>query len=228
VDDPLAADFAAALAAALPVAIGPLDLTAYVVSLCHSWHSAHATPPALVRASARFAALSDRTAADLAARKAREEAGHDRLVLRDLAALELPADLPYRVASRFVHELVARYHAMADEPAPYGVFGHAYALERFAALVTATDIAAIQALATAGRDITRSRRVHSDGGADHDHAAELADFAARLPADGLARVAAAVRATVPCAIAAATDPAPRAALACWLTVRGHDAINQER
>ncbi len=213
VRDPLDASFTAAVAAlsfAAPIA---LDRPAYIVSLCHSWHTARATPPALRRAAARFAALGDEAAARLAMRKADEETGHDALVLQDLAALGLPDDLPERVCSRHIRRAVRRYHDWSAEPTPYGVFGHLYALERFAAAVTPTHLVALQALAPPGRDVTRSRRIHSGEGDDADHVLALAEFVACVPDAARTRIEAAMHLTVHAVVAAAIDPAPRAALA---------------
>jgi hypothetical protein len=115
---------------------------------------------------------------------------------------------------------------MAAAPAPYAVFGYAYALERLAAGVTPAHVAAIQALVPAGLDVTRSRRVHSGAGSERDHVRDLVEFVGALPDAARDRVAVAIRETVPRVIAVALDPAPRVALAAWLGCRSHKMNHQ--
>ncbi|MEJ0071179.1 MAG: hypothetical protein WDO24_23300 [Pseudomonadota bacterium] len=124
----------------------------------------------------------------------------------------MPEDLSARAASEFARALADQHARYAHEQPPYAVFGYAYALERLANCVTAETIAAAQALAPPGRDITRCLRAHSTVGADADHLRDLAALLAIFA--GLARIAVerAIDATVPLVVAAATDDAPRARL----------------
>jgi len=76
----------------------------------------------------------------------REETGHDRLALKDLRALGLPAE---RLVANFIPEgikpLCKRFDDLCVEDYPIGCIGYSYCLERIAALKQGTDIEKVQA-----------------------------------------------------------------------------------
>lgn len=172
------------------------DSTGYIFDLCVSYWTTQATPVTLRAAAERFRALGDRAATDLAERKAVEERGHDLLARRDLEAMGLLVDDLHRAIRPGVAlDLVDYFHALATQERPYGVFGYLYVLERLAMMRDAAEVAAVQALAPEGHDITRCRRVHSAVGVDADHVADLVDFAAGLEPESLSLVCQAAFAT---------------------------------
>ncbi|MEO1199665.1 MAG: hypothetical protein AAFX39_10600 [Pseudomonadota bacterium] len=172
---------------------GTSNLVDHVHSLCAAYQTTHATPPTLRYARDRFLELGDQKAADFAEEKAVEETGHDRLALKDLEALGLPADrLVQEHAPQRAKALVALFKDLARGPLPYGVFGYAYVLERLAAQHGQHEIDTLQSLAPQGVDISRCARVHSSLGADLTHVQELVDFVAEQPSSVRADICRAV------------------------------------
>lgn len=158
---------------------GTSNLVDHIHGLSAAYHTTNATPPILRYARDRFLELGDQKAADFSEEKAVEETGHDRLALKDLEALGLPADkLVQEHAPQRAKALVALFKNLAGEPLPYGVFGYAYVLERLAAQDGQHEIDTLQSLAPQGVDISRCARVHSSLGADLAHVQELVDFVA--------------------------------------------------
>jgi len=151
------------------------EALAYIYGLCGAYRTTHETPTVFRRARDRLQARGQTALGDLAEEKAVEESGHDRLVLRDLAAFGLPAeDLVDAVRPRRPLALLALFKELCDSDEPSAVFGYSYVLERLAAFRGAADIARVQALVKPRVNITRGARVHSGVGADAGHVEELA------------------------------------------------------
>jgi hypothetical protein len=158
--------------------------------LCGRYQTTHATPLVFKEVAERLRARGHTPLADFIAQKAREETGHDRLVIKDLTALGLPAErLVAAIRPPTGLALVAQLRQLADGPHPVGVLGYAYAPERAALFVDQAQIDATQAVCPPGVDATRGMRTHSAVGADAAHVMELAEFAATLPAVDRAAVA---------------------------------------
>ena len=192
------ADAGAALRPIPPPVRGLDGALSYVYGLCGAYRTTHETPDIFRRARDRLRARGQTTLADLAEEKAVEEAGHDRLVLRDLAAFGLPAqDLVDAVRPRRPLALLTLFEELCDGDEPCAVFGYSYVLERLAAFRGAADIAQVQALVRPRLNVTRGARVHSGVGADAGHVKELAAALCAVP------------------------PAQRRAIACaaWRTAR---------
>lgn len=171
----------------------PLTLPRVVYRLCGRYRTTHATPPAFRRMATLFRTRGRADLADFAERKAREETGHDRLVLMDLEALGLPAQrLVEALRPATGVALVEHLRRLEQAPHPVGILGYAYALERAALFTGQADIDATQALCPPGVDATRGMRVHSAVGADVDHVRELVAFVAPLSAAERAAIAQAV------------------------------------
>jgi hypothetical protein len=159
-----------------------LTLPGVVLNLIGSYHIAHATPRLLPVAVERFRLLGRSSLADYLEKKIREEAGHDRLALKDLCALGLPAErLVSAIKPSMVVNLTDYFDAVARAPEPAGTVGYSYALERNALFVGKDYIDAVQAVCPRGVDATRCLRVHSGLGADVSHVAEMVEFIATLP-----------------------------------------------
>jgi hypothetical protein len=171
----------------------PLTLPQVIYRLCATYRTTHATPGVLWRAALAFKAQGRTELAAFVEQKICEETGHDRLALKDLEALGLPArHLAEAIESPAALAMVEYFNRLADAPDPVGTLGYSYALERTALLTRQEHIDATQAVCPPGVDATRCMRVHSAVGADPAHVAELEEFIAGLAAGERAVIAGAV------------------------------------
>lgn len=169
----------------------PLTPARWAWRLAGYYCTTHATPRLMAVAAERFAAAGRQALAAWARDKVREEAGHDRLALRDLAALghhaeRVVAALVPPTAAALVRYFEAR--VLEDED-PIGCVGYAYTLERLALERGPRDIAAVEAVLPPGVMATRCLRVHSAMGSDAAHVEELVALVAGLAAGERERVA---------------------------------------
>ena len=159
-------------------------LAAYVVALVGAYHTSVHTPRNLRRAASRFEELGRPAVAAYLEDRAREETGHDRLALKDLRALGVPAE---RLVANFIPEgikpLCERFDELCVRSYPIGCIGYSYCLERIAALKQKSDIDKVQALCPDGVDATRFLRSHSCLGSEVTHVEETITFVASLPAN---------------------------------------------
>lgn len=159
-------------------------LAAYVVALVGCYHTSVHTPKNLCGAANRFKALGRPEVADYLEDRAREETGHDRLALKDLRALGVPAE---RLVANFIPEgvkpLCERFDDLCAQDYPMGCIGYAYCLERISALKQQADVDRVQALCPNGVDATRFLRTHSGLGSEVKHVEEAIQFIASLPAN---------------------------------------------
>lgn len=164
-------------------------LTGYIVAVVGAYHTSVDTPRNLQRAARRFKELGRPEVEAYLEERAREETGHDRLALKDLRALGLPAE---RLVANFIPEgikpLCKRFDELVVVDYPMGCVGYSYCLERIAALKQETDIAKVQALCPDGVDATRFLRSHSCLGSEVTHVEETIKFVASLPAIDRIRV----------------------------------------
>lgn len=162
----------------------PLTLPRWAWRLAGYYHLTTHTPSLLRHAGQRFAAAGQTALADWATEKAREEAGHDRLALRDLEALGLPAAKVVEVwQPPMALAMVARFRAEAHAPgSPLGVVGYAHTVERLAMALGADYIASVRAVLPRGVDATRCLRVHSATGSDASHVDDNISLIASQPA----------------------------------------------
>ena len=160
-----------------------------VVALVGAYHTSVDTPRNLRRAASRFNELGRPEVAAYLEVRAREETGHDRLALKDLRALGVPAE---RLVASFVPDgikpLCKRFDDLCVQDYPIGCIGYSYCLERIAALKQETDINRVRALCPDGVDATRFLRSHSSLGSEANHVAETIEFVASLPANDRIRV----------------------------------------
>ncbi len=172
----------------------PLSRLRWIWRLAGLYHLTTHTPGLLRVAEAKFRAAGRAALADWAAKKAREEAGHDRLALRDLRALGLNGEAVVEALQPPVaRAMVAHFRAAADEALPLGVVAYAHAVERLALRADAAYVARVQACMPRGVDATRCLRVHSAAGSDADHVDENVALVAALPAAERSRIALAAR-----------------------------------
>jgi pyrroloquinoline quinone (PQQ) biosynthesis protein C len=165
------------------------SLVGYVVALIGAYHTSVDTPRNLMRAARRFEELGRPEVAAYLEERAREETGHDRLALKDLRALGMPAE---RLVANFIPEglkpLCKRFDDLCAEDYPIGSIGYSYCLERIAALKQEGDIAKVKVLCPEGVDATRFLRSHSSLGSEVMHVEETIAFVASLPADDRTKV----------------------------------------
>lgn len=158
-------------------------LAAYIVALAGCYHTSVHTPRNLCGAAGRFKELGRPEIADYLEDRAHEETGHDRLALKDLRALGVPAE---RLVANFIPEgikpLCDRFDDLCAQDYPIGCIGYAYCLERISALKQKSDVDRIRALCPAGADATRFLRTHSGLGSEVAHVEEAIKFIASLPA----------------------------------------------
>jgi hypothetical protein len=127
--------------------------------------------PRLLRQTAHGFERGNRPAlAAWARERATEEAGHDALALRDLAALgyDGPA-LVARLCPPAAARLLRAFHDAAAQGVPLGVLGYAHTVEHLATRVGSAGLARVRAALPAGVNATRCLRVHSSEGADAGH-----------------------------------------------------------
>jgi hypothetical protein len=164
-------------------------IAGYIVALVGAYHTSVNTPRNLMRAAARFEALGRPEVAAYLEERAREETGHDRLALKDLRALGVPAE---RLVENYIPEglkaLCQRFDDLCVEDYPMGCIGYSYCLERIAALKQESDVERVKAMCPDGVDATRFLRSHSALGSEASHVAETITFVASLPADDRIKV----------------------------------------
>lgn len=159
-------------------------IAGYVFALISAYHTSVDTPRNLLRAARRFEQLGRPEVTAYLEDRAREETGHDRLALKDLRALGMPAE---RLVANFlpdgIRTLCKLFDDLCAEDYPIGCIGYSYCLERIAALKGASDIARVKAICPEGVDATRFLRSHSGLGSEASHVRETIDFVAALPAN---------------------------------------------
>lgn len=183
-----AAPLAMAPAAALPPGAPrapepPFTVARWAHRLCGFYRTTSATPRLMRAAAERFARAGRSALEQWALTKAREERGHDTLVLRDLRALGFDAEATVAALVPAVPAALVQYFercALADDP--IGAVGYAYALERLALEVDDGYIARVEASLPRGVRATRCLRVHSAAGSDQEHVEETVELVATLSA----------------------------------------------
>lgn len=167
---------AAAFGYAREVEVPPLTAIRWAFRLAGLYHLTRSTPSLLRHAAATFAAAGRVGLARWAYVRAEEEAGHDRLALRDLAALGYDAARAVeQLRPPIAMRLLGFFEAAARAPDPIAVVGYAYAIERLALTVGRVEIEAVERVLPPGVRATRCLRVHSAIGSDDDHVRETID-----------------------------------------------------
>jgi len=160
-----------------------ISLPKYVLDLISSYHISRRTSNHFSQAAIRFRELKRPDIATYLETHGREETGHDRLVLKDLRALGLPAE---RIVANFVPEgmqaLCQLFDRLCAAEYPVGCIGYCYCFESTAALKQKSEVEALEALCPEGIDASRFLRTHSGLGSELAHVEELIDFIAGLPA----------------------------------------------
>jgi hypothetical protein len=170
----------------------PLTVEAYVERLLDNYVAGHSTPRLLRRVADRFVATERPDLAAWAREAARAE-DHEHLILADLAELDYPVELVESVpGSARVQAAVAYFEECVENDRPVSCLGYVYALERPAALVSASYVEAIETLLGPTVNACRCVRAHSALGVEPDHVETLLNLIVSLPGEDRTCVARAV------------------------------------
>jgi hypothetical protein len=206
----------------------PRSLPRFIFRLAGAWHTTRVTPPTLRALAERFRAEGRETLSRYCLDKAQEETGHDRLALRDLEALGLPAAAVVDVLRPSVSLAFARYHeAAAQSDRPLRALGYAFCLEWVASLQGPQDLEALRRVLPEGHEATRCFRLHSGLGSDKAHVEELVDLVAGLSAAERAETAVGAFETAAILIEHAGDEPPDEAIEAQLEAVRRDRISQD-
>jgi pyrroloquinoline quinone (PQQ) biosynthesis protein C len=171
-----------------PAAQSP-NLLRYIYALAGAYHTAKDTPRNLLRAATYFKKIGRPEITGYLEMRAREEAGHEQLALKDLRALGLPAE---RIVANLmpvgIKPLCDLFERFCFKDYPIECVGFSYCSERIAALKPKAEIEVVQSLFAEGVDATRFLRSHSSLGSEVSHVEETIEFVASLPAEDRIRV----------------------------------------
>jgi pyrroloquinoline quinone (PQQ) biosynthesis protein C len=174
--------------ASQPAAQSP-NLLSYIYALAGAYHTAKDTPRNLLWAADHFKEIGRPEVTAYLEMRALEETGHERLALKDIRALGLPAE---RIVANLVpvgiKPLCDLFERFCFKDYPIECIGFSYCSERIAALKPKAEIDAVQSLFPAGVDATRFLRSHSSLGSEVSHVEETIEFVASLPAEDRIKV----------------------------------------
>jgi hypothetical protein len=160
-----------------------ISLPQYVYNLVGTYHNARRTPENYLLAAKQMRALGRPEIASYLEIHALEETGHDRLIIKDLTALGLPAErLVAGIIPDGVKILVEIFDSYSSSDYPIGCIGYSYCFEYTAAMKPKSQVDAMQALCPPGIDASRFLRTHSCLGSEVGHVEDLVAFIAGLPA----------------------------------------------
>jgi hypothetical protein len=167
-----------------PAAQESPNLLRYIYALAGAYHTAKDTPRNLLRAAERFKELGRPEVTAYLEMRALEESGHERLALKDLRALGLPAErIVANLVPAGIKPLCDLFDRFCFEDYPIECVGFSYCSERIAALKPKAEVDAVQSLFPHGVDATRFLRSHSSLGSEVSHVEETIEFVASLPAE---------------------------------------------
>jgi len=159
------------------------SLVRYIYSLVGAYYTSKDTPRNLLRAAKRFKEIGRAEVGHYLEIRAQEEAGHERLALKDLYALGLPAkQIVANCQPASVQPLCALFDDYCVQDYPMDTIGFSYCSERIAAVKPKAEIEAVKSLLPCGVDATRFLRSHSSLGSEVSHVEETIEFVAELPA----------------------------------------------
>jgi hypothetical protein len=153
----------------------------WVWRLAGAYHSSRHTTRLMEQAAQNFAASGRKTLAQWAAQKAREEAGHDRLALRDIQSMGYDAfAVVQALVPSPIQALVDYFIQSVQATDPIGCVGFFYAAERLGTFQGEDYIQNVDALLPSGINATRWLRIHSGVGAEVKHVEETIEVIAML------------------------------------------------
>ncbi|MBD2596388.1 hypothetical protein H6G74_18925 [Nostoc spongiaeforme FACHB-130] len=142
-----------------PPALTP---TRWVWRLAGFYHLCHSTPRLMEKARSRFAATNRQRLAQWAGQKAKEEAGHDILALRDIHSMGYQAEAVVEaLVPPAAQTLLNCFNQCVQDSDPIGCVGYSYTAERLGICIGEAYIQKVEALLPPGINATRCLRVHS-------------------------------------------------------------------
>jgi pyrroloquinoline quinone (PQQ) biosynthesis protein C len=172
------------------------SLIRYVYSLVGAYFTSKDTPRNLLCAAARFEKIGRSEVSRYLEMRAQEEAGHERLALKDLEALGLPAGkIVANCQPVSVKPLCNLFDEYCAREYPIDAIGFSYCSERIAAVKPRSEVEAVKSLFSNGIDATRFLRSHSSLGSEVSHVDETIEFVSELPASDRIKVVQAVYAS---------------------------------
>jgi pyrroloquinoline quinone (PQQ) biosynthesis protein C len=170
-----------------PPALTP---TRWVWRLAAFYHLCYSTPRLMESARERFALANRQILAQWAAQKAREEAGHDLLALRDIQSMGYDAEAVVEALFPPAAKTLLDYFTQSVQDSdPIDCVGYSYTAERLGICVGQGYIQSVEALLPPGVKATRCLRAHSAVSAEVDHVKETLEMIAVLTTEERDRVA---------------------------------------
>jgi hypothetical protein len=161
----------------------------YIYSLVGAYYTSKDTPRNLLRAAERFKEIGRMEVTRYLEVRAREEAGHHRLALKDLYALGLPAkQIVANCTPVGIKPLCDLFDDFCLRDYPIDSIGFSYCSERIAAVKPKAEVDAVKSLFPDGVDVTRFLRSHSSLGSEVSHVEETIEFVSELPASDRIRI----------------------------------------
>jgi len=153
-----------------PPALTP---TRWVWRLAGFYHLCHSTPRLMEEAQERFASTNRQSLAQWAVQKAREEAGHDLLALRDIQSMGYRAEAVVQALVPPAAKALLDYFTQSVQNSdPIDCVGYSYTAERLGICIGEGYIQSIEALLPQGINATRCLRAHSAASTEVEHVKE--------------------------------------------------------
>lgn len=166
-----------------------LTATRWIWRLAGAYHMTHPVPKLLKDAARRFALKGHAILAEWATEKAKEEAGHDLLALRDIQSLGYDAKTVVKALVPSSAQVLMDYFARSiQDENPIDCVGYSYTMERMALGVGEEYIQKVEALLPPNVNATRCLRTHSSVGADAEHVEETVEMIAGLNSQERVRI----------------------------------------
>lgn len=170
-----------------PPALTP---TRWVWRLAGFYHLCHSTPRLMEEAQERFASADRQSLAQWAVQKAREEAGHDLLALRDIESMGYRAEAVVQALVPPAAKALLDYFTQSVQGSdPIDCVGYSYTAERLGICIGEGYIQSIEALLPPGIKATRCLRAHSAVSTEVQHVKETLAMIAGLTSEERDRVA---------------------------------------
>lgn len=170
-----------------PPALTP---TRWVWRLAAFYHLCHSTPRLMESARERFALANRQSLAQWAAQKAREEAGHDLLALRDIQSMGYDAEAVVEALFPPAAKTLLDYFTQSVKNSdPIDCVGYSYTAERLGICIGEGYIQSVESLLPPGIKATRCLRAHSAVSAEVDHVKETLEMIAGMTPQERDRIA---------------------------------------
>ena len=167
-----------------------LTATRWVWRLAGDYHLCFPTVRLMKKAAKYFAASKRWNLSEWALQRAKEEAGHDLLALRDIKSMGYDAKA---VVKELVPPAAVRltnyFTRSVQDDDPIDCVGYSYTMERIGLGIDEKYIQEVEMLLPKNTNATRCRRVHSSVGADAQHTEETLEMVSRLTSSERIRIA---------------------------------------